>query len=505
VCPAIDPKDIEDGLLAFYWDNLAPEARVHILAKAPKTFWLFGAGASHHYSLNPFGVPVPLASGFFRAYHQLPISQGFDSYVGPFNNFLETYRGVTAETIGDFDENIEAFMTSVESELERIRETARDQRLDGNELARAYSYATVFTNMNFIFANVLNEAQNGASMSLYRSILKFCGPNDLFVTFNWDTLLDRALLDTGGWSPKFGYGLTFRGVLDGSWKNAFEGNVKFATNWKLLKLHGSTNWLVPYMGVEFKDWEFRPFVAGTDDVFLYWHSSLPYPTHMNRWRGGYVPTTYCFYPPNLPANFFAKEQLSAPPGKTFVKATHRFLSPFKEEDPTGSIPSSPILITPVRQKKYDIYKTSVENLWSQAVKGLEDTNRVVIVGYSFPPTDTRALDLFRSLLVARGKELSIEIVAPDATDIAKRIGEDCLGYAKEVILHKQVFEEYVELLSESMPSLMRQAAGEDTEVQAWLERMYISSKRPKARADTANGQKYRFSDTVLDESAEEAE
>ena len=486
MCAAINPKDMEDGFLAFCWQNLAPEARAHILAKAPKTFWLFGAGASHHYSLNAFGVPVPLASGFFRAYHRLPISQGFDSHVGPFNNFLETYRGVTAETIGEFDENIEAFMTSVESELERIRETARDHHLTGDEFARAVSYAMVFTNMNFIFANVLNEAQNGASMSFYRAILEFCGPNDLFVTFNWDTLLDRALLDTGGWNPAIGYGLTFRAVLDGSWKNAFEGNVKFPTNWKLLKLHGSTNWLVPYMGVEFKDWEFQTFVAGTDNVFLYWHSSLPYATHMSRWRGGYVPTTYCYYPPNLPADFFTKEQLSAPPGKTFVKATHRFLSPFKEHDPTGSIPSSPILITPVRQKKYDIYKASIESLWSQAVKGIEDASRVVIVGYSFPPTDTRALDLLRSLLAARGKELSIEIVAPDAADIANRIGEDYLGYAKEVKLHKKMFEEYVELLSESMPSLMRQAAAEDTEVRGWLERIYISSKRRETSGDIAD-------------------
>jgi hypothetical protein len=129
VSAAINPKDMEDDFLAFSWQNLAPEARAHILAKAPKTFWLFGAGASHHYDLYAFGVPIPLASGFFKAYHHLPISQGFDSYVGPFNNFLEEYRGVTPETIGQFDENIEAFMTSVESELERIREMAKDHKL----------------------------------------------------------------------------------------------------------------------------------------------------------------------------------------------------------------------------------------------------------------------------------------------------------------------------------------------------------------------------------------
>lgn len=479
---AINPNDMEDGFLAFCWHNLAPEARAHILAKAPKTFWLFGAGASHHYDLNSCGVPVPLASGFFKAYHHLPISQGFDSYVGPFNNFLEKYRGVTPETIGQFDENIEAFMTSVESELERIRESARDHKLAGDEYAHALSYATVFSNMNFIFASVLNEAQNGAPMSLYRALLEFCGPSDLFVTFNWDTLLERALLDTGGWNPNTGYGLAFRAVLDGSWKKAFEGVAKYATNWKLLKLHGSTNWLVPYMGVDFKEWESQTNVADTDDVFLYWYSSLPYATHKNRWRGGYVPTTYCYYPPNLPADFFTKEQLSAPPGKVFVKANLRFLAPFEEGDPTGSIPSSPILVTPVRQKKYDIYRTTIQDLWAQAVKGLEDANRIVIIGYSFPPTDTRALDLFRGVLTARSKELTLEIVAPDVEDIAKRIGDEYLEHAKELKLHKMVFEDYLELLSESLPSMMRQAATEDREVQAWLERIYISNQRGRFRS-----------------------
>src|SRR5579871_2485737 len=476
-------ENMDDSFLQFCWQNLAPEARARILAKTPKTFWLFGAGASHHYDLNAFGISVPLASGFFKAYHNLPVSQRFDYHVGPLNNFLEEYRDVTPETIEQFDENIEAFMTSVESELEQIKAMAKDHHLTGAEYARALSYSMVFTNMNFIFASVLNEAQNGSPMSLYRNLLEFCSPNDLFVTFNWDTLLDRALLDSGGWNPNIGYGLKFRAVLDGSWKNAMEGDAKFVTNWKLLKLHGSTNWLVPHMGVDFNEWEFQTTVADTSDVFLYWHSALPYPTFKNRWRGGYVPTTYCYYPPNLPAEFFTEQQLSAPPGKVFFKASFRFLSPFEENDPAGTIPSSPVLITPVRQKKYDIYRTSIQDLWAQAVKGLEDAGRIVIIGYSFPLTDMKALDLFRGLLATRGKNLILEIVAPDAEDIAKRIGKEYLEHAREIKLHKMVFEEYVELLAESTSFLMRQAASDDSEIKAWLEKMHALNLRGRSKSD----------------------
>ena len=99
--------------------------------------------------------------------------------------------------------------------------------------------------MNFIFANVLNEAQNDASTSLYQMLLETCGPNDSFVTFNWDTLLDRGLADCGGWSPRDGYGVTFALSLDGTWKKRLPGRPQYEIQWKLLKLHGSTNRLFP--------------------------------------------------------------------------------------------------------------------------------------------------------------------------------------------------------------------------------------------------------------------
>jgi hypothetical protein len=73
VC-AVNLEDIDDSFLSFAWLNLTPEHRTRILSKSPKTFWLFGAGASHHYDLNAFGVSVPLANGFFEAFHHVPTS-----------------------------------------------------------------------------------------------------------------------------------------------------------------------------------------------------------------------------------------------------------------------------------------------------------------------------------------------------------------------------------------------------------------------------------------------
>jgi hypothetical protein len=476
VCAAFSVDDVDDDFLEFAWLNLKPKDRSLILSKSPKTFWLFGAGASHHYDLNAFRVPVPLAKGFFEAFDRLPTSQGFHAHVGPLISFLEHYRGVSPGEVPGWTENIEDFMTSVEGRLDELKESTRGRRFTEGEFGDVISYAQVFSNMTFIFANVLNEAQNGPSLSLYRAMLAVCGPNDSFATFNWDTLLDRALMDTGGWSPNTGYGLKFRAVLDGSWRDTMEGDPSFPTEWKLLKLHGSTNWLVPYMGVHFQSLEYTSIIPDNDEVFLYWHSSLPYATHKNRWAGGYVPTTYCYYPPNIPGEFFSREQLSPEPDRVFVRGTIRFLSAFEEGDSKG-VPSSPILITPVRQKRYDTYASTIQGLWDQLVRILEQASRIVVVGYSFPPTDTRALDLFRGLLGARGGDIVVEIVSPGVADIAKRIGDDYLGRAKEVKLHNMKFEEYVDLLSQSMPSLMRQGAAEHAEVRDWLERIYVSSRR----------------------------
>jgi len=125
LCADINLDHIDDGFLKFAWQNLAPEHRARILAGSPKTFWLFGAGASHHYALNAFGIPIPLADGFFEAFHQLPTSQGFHAHVGPFISFLEHYRGVPPDQVSRWRENIEDFMTSVENALDELKEATR--------------------------------------------------------------------------------------------------------------------------------------------------------------------------------------------------------------------------------------------------------------------------------------------------------------------------------------------------------------------------------------------
>ena len=98
---------------------------------------------------------------------------------------------------------------------------------------------------------------------------------------------------------------------------------------------------------------------------------------------------------------------------------------------------------------------------------------MVIVGYSFPPTDTRGLELFRGALAARNGEISIEFVAPAVADIVARIGEKELSKAKTVTPFNMKFEDYLEkILIPDAPNRMKKAADESEEVRKWLELVY---------------------------------
>jgi hypothetical protein len=75
-------------------------------------------------------------------------------------------------------------------------------------------------------------------------------------------------------------------------------------------------------------------------------------------------------------------------------------------------------------------------------------------------------------LVARAGQIELEIVAPGVADIVTRIGEGALSKAKSVTTHNTTFEDYIELLSQRMPTMMRNAAEKSAEVRKRLEIVY---------------------------------
>lgn len=468
----MDVKELtENGFYCFLWDNLSIRDRFRVLQGKKRTVWLFGAGASHHYALNNRGVNMPLARDFFKAMHRLPTTDGFNAYVGPLISFLHNYRGVHPLKASEWTEDIEQFMTSIETEIYELREKKEKNELTDEEREKSIALSMVFINMTFILANVINEAQDGSSYSAYSELLKFCSPEDTFITFNWDTLIDKALATSGAWTPNDGYGIGFSAFFDGKWKEKVDSSPTLESNWKLLKLHGSTNWLVPYTFIHLETLKIKSIITESDNVFLFWQATLPYETYKGRWYGGYGPTCYGYYPPHLPANCFSTTAISPKKGHVMVMASYKgIFAPFDEPLVQG-VPSSPLLITPVRQKRYDSYTSVIGNLWDLAEKAFAETDKIVVIGYSFPPTDTRALSLVRNTLSMRKNQVELTIVDPFANAIAKQIGDEYIESAESVSLQNVTFEKYIDVLWQEAPLLVKATSDNNAEFKQWVERL----------------------------------
>jgi hypothetical protein len=173
------------------------------------------------------------------------------------------------------------------------------------------------------------------------------------------------------------------------------------------------------------------------------------------------------------SEYFESSHLALEPGHVLLQTNPMgVFSPFEEPSADG-VPSSPLLITPVRQKRYEEYSNSVDTLWKMAEREFQDVDRIVIIGYSFPETDTRALCMMREALSRNSGRIEVHIAAPDADQISARIGSEHLKHARVVTLHKGKFEEFIGFLAESAPDIMRRAAAKNDQVGDWLNRIFL--------------------------------
>lgn len=106
----------------------------------------------------------------------------------------------------------------------------------------------------------------------------------------------------------------------------------------------------------------------------------------------------------------------------------------------------PILIPPTDVKLFNEFASVFNPLWSEAHNRLRSADRLLIIGYSFPPTDTHALELLDSFVAHDGQKL-VEIVDPYGEAVMHRIKER-LGNRAKVVLHKATLAEYLGLPNE---------------------------------------------------------
>ena len=469
-----------------------------------KTVYIFGAGASYAYEQSPMGVRPPLAKGFFQAYKDLPISEDLEVRVGDLINHVRDVYGLPYDEFNRFNQDIERFMTHLDIQVRQMASMRLElvKRDAPDSLIRFWQSVRVYDEMLFLIAHVLNEIQNGPVSSLYSAILNISDPQDVFITFNWDTLLDKSLMSTDNWSPDDGYGVSFLKLYDKGWKAPKPNAIQP----RLLKLHGSTNWLVPYITWRLDtgercmispadaksattlgwDYQFDPVARGAGiklhvgngpwtskpipqppDRFAHpicmIDSSVYYSCYKDRWRTGYGPFSY-FFPP---------------------------------DHPETNVPLMPLIVAPVLFKMYDEFAYVLDPLWKAAERELQLADKIVIIGYSFPTTDDRAIDLLRTA-AARQEQPIIEVVNPHPEHVVKllisligfdetrvkQIPVDFAAYVQEILksvtnhIHvEHNGSENAPRLSENHPLPITKGGFESFPIAADFERFIISDEK----------------------------
>src|SRR5260370_42443233 len=86
-----------------------------------------------------------------------------------------------------------------------------------NSVQKSWCYSA-YIQMSFLFSFVINEIQNGPVSEAHINLVRMLSSEDAIITFNWDTLADRALARETDWRPDWGYGVKPHRVFRNEWQ-----------------------------------------------------------------------------------------------------------------------------------------------------------------------------------------------------------------------------------------------------------------------------------------------
>jgi hypothetical protein len=307
---------------------------------------------------------------------------------------------------------------------------------DGTSFVKLTQILQAYDQFVFLFACIFNEIQNGPVSIPYSALASELSDQDTVLTFNWDTLFDRALLVSDKWSPVDGYFISPHNIYDDGWKTITDFNLP-KSQITYLKLHGSTNWLCPHHGQNLRTG--KPYTLsahGMDKLFVYWKTTKPYKTYQDRYWGPYQPFSYCYYPPNLPIPRDIKK------GYTNVKL---IIAPDLPEHGQVSIADSevyamPLIIPPLHDKQYNKFGSLFVSLWEKAEQNIVNCNEMFLIGYSFPDTDIMTRTMFRRALKNNHGLSRIIVLNPNPGRIVELLKND-FGVKNSIIeVRKEYFQ-----------------------------------------------------------------
>jgi len=384
-----------------------------------KVVYLFGAGINRGIS-DHNGVVPPLATDLFV--QAMKMNRLGDAHylekIAPVFEYIQKYWKLNREDLASNHFDLEACYTLLELQLNEAKASGSHDDI--------VALQDTVLKLTILFAETLQEFEHSIhNSSAFRALGKIIySENADVLTFNYDTLIESSIESASGmprslpstyrgrphesgeileeeiryshfnWNRPLSYGVKFDEVLlhragvsthvDGD--RFYDAHPDGLYNAKVLKLHGSINWFV-YSGI-------RKYQ-------------------------------------------FANNEDASKKGKTLLSRGHWWFNEPAEKD--GEI-IEPMIITPTLYKNY-AENELISSVWNQAKKSLLDCNRLVIGGYSFPPTDFAVRKLFLEAFESHSPD-EIIVINPD-TSVVKTIKE--LSHFKRPILVCKDLDEFIKI------------------------------------------------------------
>lgn len=410
-----------------------------------ETVFMFGAGINR-ILINDEGLQPPLATDFFKQIFKqdrFTIHTCFVEERYLLFSYIERFWKLSADQLKDTDFDLEECYTLIQ--LQKIDAEKKGNKDLFNELWQIESQLTILfaeylANFHLPFPYNLDFYKPDVSKSFHLLGEVIYKEKAAVITFNYDTLLEGVIQNASDANQNRPENLTdilFRRI------EVTDEAVAFSHH----------NWNLPLAyGIEFDEVQLHIggnslYVSGErfyshpqnkiyDIPFLKLHGSINWFTFSGNkipdWSGGWKEQL------GVEADYpHAIENAKDRTGKTVLNKGRWYGNDLPQHK--GEF-LNPVIITPVLYKDYQQY-SFIKTLWDRAALELSDCKRLIIGGYSFPPTDFHTKRLFLEAFADRSPEEIIIInLVEDTIETVKR-----LCNFKQPVKHCRNLDEFCKL------------------------------------------------------------
>jgi len=239
---------------------------------------------------------MPLARDFLQTFGESSLAAERWVLTGAILTYARDNLHIAVEDFYESHINIEALHSQVETKLLSALDRAQADR---DAWIEAMALHSTYVQLIFVFAALINLIQNGPVSKAHKKLAATLTPEDVVITFNWDTLMDRALAECTKWTLDQGYGFEPHLIYRNGWEKPSKCTENFGKS-TVLKLHGSSNWITSYPIIDPDTKKLSLMqTASPNRVSIYECTLDPYSTYDGRYMPGYERYSYGYYPPNL--------------------------------------------------------------------------------------------------------------------------------------------------------------------------------------------------------------